>query len=309
MDGRIWIRLLALVVSFFGLCAFADLPPYELVLLENPNFRDHTCESTVDRLRLTKSALDSYACDGKQEFQFIPELFVSNAAGDSLRIKASKSAEFVIYRSANQIENTSDPFIKDALKVLSTLESLPSGRLLIDRLRHSPFPLTITLGTPHFWPSDDAGNAHKGLMMAQALQHLVTLRWEDINQQFDHVGAGGPISFNPNLGSVLIEADGQKREAPPYTVLAHEMYHAFDGIRGLLDRRILSGDGYEFTEVTEYRASYFENRIRFESGLRYRKYYGAESGDRSLLDANGNPLFIPATCLKAAYCKSRKRHF
>jgi hypothetical protein len=103
------------------------------------------------------------------------------------------------------------------------------------------------------------------------------------------------------MEKAYVESDGKKRIAPVHTILAHEMFHAFDGIRGLFDRRKVDGPTYEYTEVLEYRGAYFENKIRAELGRKYRKYYGgSDQASGSLLDSDGNPFLFPAPCLKKA---------
>ncbi len=306
MRARTWNSIFVFSLLAFALHASAALPPYHLTLLENRDFRDHEWSSALESLRLTEEDLPPYRCDGVQEFQVLPELLHPSPNDLALRIKIPSSSEILVARSEGlfRLNGTradrrqlADEFVKAVRESITRLEGLPSGKLLLDRLRRSPYPLTISAGHPHFWPSDDDDRPLKGFMMAQAIQNLVTLRWPDYGLPFIHVGAGGSISFNPKLKALFIESDGQKRVALPHIILAHEMFHAFDGIRGLLDRRMVTGEAFEFSEVTEYRAAYFENRIRAESGLLYRKYYGDETGAGGLLGADGEPMLIPAPCL------------
>jgi hypothetical protein len=75
------------------------------------------------------------------------------------------------------------------------------------------------------------------------------------------------------------------------------MYHAFDSIRGLLDMRFVSGENYEYQLASEYRAVYFENLMREELGIKFRKYYGSHSEWADVLDENDRPILIPSPCL------------
>lgn len=287
----------------------ADLPPYVLKQIENPKFTDHTLDLATTRLHVSRADLTPYQCDGKQEYTLLPALLHSSSAGTSLRIKASQSESTVVYQSTvNAVaELSTDPFVEIAFEALKKIASLPSGKVLLDRLEHSPYPLTITGGDTRFVAYDDAGKAYWGTAMAQAIQSLTTLRWEDGPMQFDHIGAGGRIRFDPKAEIINIESDGEERVGLSYVNLAHEMFHAFDAIRGLYDGRIVDGPAYEIAAVTEYRASYFENRIREESGLHYRKYYGdGTDGTGSLLDENGRPKLIPSPCLGTPMAEAKQ---
>ena len=303
----------ALVV--FGAEA-ASLPRHRLVQIENDDFEYHSLRKALRKLHFADvRKREPYRCDGKQEFELLPELIHPNPKSDSLRIQSWKGKELGVYRSgtlysADGVSDAGpslreDPFVKIVLGTLSTLETLPSGAILLDRLEHSPYPLTIRYTAPHFWAEDSSGKPLKGMMMAQAIQLLNTQSWPNYGDEFDHVGAGGEIGYDPKLSSLFVEDDGVKRPAATHVVLAHEMMHAFDGIRGLLDRREVVGKKFEFIEVTEYRATYLENRIRKESGLHYRKYYSEGDGPGSLLGDDGNPMLFPAPCLKRAFHYSR----
>ena len=81
-------------------------------------------------------------------------------------------------------------------------------------------------------------------------------------------------------------------------ILAHEMYHAYDGMRGLLDRRFVKSDTHEFQPVCEYRAVRLENSLRKSLGYKYRKFYShTEGSDQDMLDDNGEPIKIPTPCI------------
>ena len=100
-----------------------------------------------------------------------------------------------------------------------------------------------------------------------------------------------------------IESDNITRPSPVLSAFAHELYHAFDSVRGLLDRRGVVGDNMEFMELTEYRAVYFENVIRKNLGRKYRKYYSSvdlndpAQAASSMLDKSGQPYLLPSPCL------------
>jgi hypothetical protein len=300
-----WAFALNIVVLAFG--AYADRPAYRLFQIENSDYVDHDYDETLDQLYVTNWDLRFYRCNGEQEYNLLPELRFKKRKANSLRIQTYKSEQIAIYRDGQLFRDDAktragddlkkDLFIAYVLTSLAKLEALPSGKTILDRLEHSPYALTIRYGTPHFWPEDYEKRVPHGMMMAQAIQLLVTLRWPEYGEEFDQIGAGGEIKFDPKMNSKFVEDDGIERSAPPEVELGHEMMHAFDGIRGLLDRRQVDGPAFEPIEVTEYRATYFENQIRKESGLHYRKLY-SEGDPGSLLGKDGKPMLVPAPCLK-----------
>lgn len=312
MKSKSWSWLLVLNVVVLSLAARAENPPYELVRVENNDFRDWTSAELLERLGVTREDLEPYRCDGKREYAVLPELLRTNPLGDSLRVQLYSpdaefgSSEILIYRQGTFYKRNgnpagkwlrSNPFVVHVEAALEKLAALPTGKVLLDRLAHSPYPLTIRFGRPHFGATNDKGEDNHGMEMATAIQYLVTLRRADYGFQFNRIGTGGYIDFNPKLQAEFIEADDVKRPALPHTVLAHEMFHAFDGIRGLFDRRLIKGAAYETTEVMEYRGTYMENQIRTESGLQFRKYYGQTPSTGSLLGDDGKPMLLPTPCL------------
>ncbi len=76
--------------------------------------------------------------------------------------------------------------------------------------------------------------------------------------------------------------------------LAHELYHAYDITRGLLDQRTVVDSVISRTEVAEIRGVYFENMVRADFGYAYRDSYG----DRGTLLKNGRPIWIKEPCIK-----------
>jgi hypothetical protein len=147
--------------------------------------------------------------------------------------------------------------------------------------------VTITQdGSPGFDASLLNDKPNSGVESTQTIEYLLTLRKSDYrsnqNKSFSQFGAGGYVKFHPMAQVSLIESDDQSRIAPPEIILAHELFHAFDGVRGLMDRRFVDGQEMQFTSVNEYRATYFENQIRKASKLKYRKHYGSERNRGSL---------------------------
>jgi hypothetical protein len=279
-------------------------PPYELVAFENSHYRDFTRAELETAIGADAVLLSDHACDGRQERELLPEPAPTNLGRDSLRVRASRTGEIYLYREGRfhrmdgaPIPRPEGAFFADAASALVTLEKLPHGRALLRLLEKSRFPLVLEPGKwMRFNPSDD-GRTGSGLQMASALMIFHRGRKTTENLPFRSIGVGGEIIWDPHSTMMRTESDGKKRIVPPHVSLAHEMYHAFDSVRGLLDTRLVWGPSdYEATQVLEYRAVYFENQVRAESGIRYAKYYGSEEG-ADLLDDQGVPILMPAPCL------------
>lgn len=295
--------------------ARADLPPFRYTVLSTGTDTVQKREILLRQLGASEPDLLPYRCDGNQEYVLFPKLLRANRAGNSLRIKLYGSSDLLVYKEGSfysiagdrlDLDTLSDPFLPHVADALEKLEDLPTGKVMLDRLEHSPYPLRIVYGGLHFNAIGDDGKSYGGTDMAAAVSYLAALVRPASVFQFDRIGTGGDIGFDPLYEDTFVEADMRNRAAPPHVLLAHEMFHAFDAIRGLLDRRSVSGEAYEFINAKEYRATYLENRIRKESGLKYRKYYESYSDPAlldgqapkgSLLGPDGKPMLIPAPCL------------
>src|SRR5690606_10353523 len=108
------------------------------------------------------------------------------------------------------------------------------------------------------------------------------------------------IFWEPQSYATFVEEDLRERAVPTAIALAHEMFHAYDAVRGLLDRRFVEHAELEFIPLAEYRASYFENVLRKNMGHKYRKFYGNSANRESsvdLLNKEGKPIFLPTPCI------------
>lgn len=267
---------------------------YTLQQAENHHYRDYTREEMVSRFGENGKILPHYQCNGKDEFDPFWPAVRQNEKEDSLRIRLYKSEEMIVYRKGNYYKlngkperNLSDRFVKYVKDALEKIEAVPEGAALLRHLERSHFPLTITFGGNMFNPKEEKGPPYKGIYMANALAILDHGRMSSENILFYDIGVGGDISWNPKTEGL-----------PPYVALAHEMYHAFDSIRGLIDMRFVVGEHYEHAFVSEYRAVWFENIFRKAEGLPYRTHYGQESSGPGLLDEHGEPRKMPSPCLK-----------
>ena len=280
--------------------------PYQLIQFENSEFRDYTPAELIGLIGSDAQYLPEYGCDGKHEFQLFTPLDDENPNADSLTVRSASGRTYVYRDGAMdpQAAADSDPFVAQAIRALAILESRPSAARLLSLLERSRYPVEIARGGNRFDPHEVNGRSSFGIQEAQVLVYLNTLRKADSIIPFHQLGVGGTVNWDPTGKYLARESDGELRPTLPEIALSHELYHAYDSIRGLLDQRMVDGAAYEFEPVLEYRGVYFENRIRAESNVRYRRNYDSNIADAnapSLLDADGNPVLIPSACLASQH--------
>lgn len=309
---NILILMILVVLNFSSISSAQMAPPeiYKLVLAENNHFRDWTHDELKDKIRLHQELINLNVCNGN-ESKLLPDLLQVNPNKNSLRIIGTTDKVVLVYKNgatfdmkskAIPIHKISDSFSKSTVTVLNQLWKIPEGRRLIELMQKSIYTVTLAESTaPRFEIIGSSGVANFGFEEATAMQHFVTLRKSgEVRIPFAQFGAGGNIRFKPGFKMQNTESDNVKRDVPSAVILGHEMFHAFDGVRGLMDRRFVNGSSMEFIEVTEYRATYFENQIRKGLGRKYRKYYSGSVGEtpnQSLLDKKGQPYLFPTPCL------------
>jgi hypothetical protein len=277
---------------------------YELLAFENDSFRDFSMDEFREKIGENQWLLPYYVCNGRDEYDPFHLPLRSNPERNSLRVRAHDSQEILIYRegeffdqSGRRVRNFSDPMFRLVAEALRRFEGLASTSQLLRLLEASYFPITIRFGGNMFDPQIEHGKHSPGIYMAQAIMYFVRGRMADDSLTFNNIGVGGDIRWHPRLRMKTIEADGVERELDPHVALAHEMFHALDSIRGLIDFRMVRGQRYESQMISEYRAVFFENLVRKEMGLKYRKYYSEKQGP-GMLDERGEPHQLPAPCLK-----------
>lgn len=285
------MKLLSMLM-FFSLSAFAQ--DYTLNQAENDHYRDYSRQELMERLGEEASALlPAYACDGVKELDPFWEAPRQNEKGDSLKIALYKSEERLIYKQGKYFKpngelarDLSDVFVAFTVDALKKIEAFPEGAKLLRALEKSHFPLTIIFGGNAFSPHA-LGRAHIGIYQANALSVFSHGRMTSEDIPFQDIGAGGNIGWNPKT-----------KDLPPHIALAHEMFHALDSVRGILDMRFVDGANYESAFVSEYRAVYLENMARKAAGVELRTHYGQEQTGPGVLDENGEPRKMPWPCLK-----------
>jgi hypothetical protein len=281
-----------LLLIFFVFPLLAGAQEFARNQFENEHYRSFTREEFVTRLGENGHRIPLYHCNGDHELDpyWMPR---KNFKQDSLNVQFYKEEVKLTYRAGKffdqrerEVKNYNNAFFKYIKPVLKSLESIPETAKLLLMLQYSPFPLTIMLGNNSFNPKEENGANYRGIYMANAIALMDHGRMTSEIVPFYDVGVGGIIYWNPT-----------DDELPGEVTLAHEMYHAADSIRGILDMRFVQGLGYESAMVSEYRAVFFENIVRESLNLNLRSHYSESSGP-GLLDREGKPRFISAPCLK-----------
>jgi Effector protein len=285
-------------------------PPnkYALILPENEHFRTWTALELKSKITVNQDLIELNVCNGDEK-KLLPNLLKENSKKDSLKIKAVSDGSIYTYIDEKifddktneiKISKIKDRFVKETLLLLSQLQKIPQGARLIGLLQKSLYSLTLVSNSfPRFEMIGSSGKPNMGFEEGTAIQHFVTLRKTgQIQIPFSQFGCGGNINYNPKMKMQNIESDDIKRDVPAVVMLAHELFHGFDGVRGLMDRRFVDGLQMESNEVSEFRATYFENQIRKAIGRKYRKYYSENKLGDSLLDKNNQPYLFPTPCLR-----------
>ncbi len=278
--------------------AFAQSPVPDFTIQDHNyvDFLDYTESDFVRRLGVDPASLEHYRCNGVNEHDlFFPPL-KENDRADSLRVLGNNGAkEPVVYRkgayyklSGKFTSDGGNPMLIQTMKELQKLERIKDGAKLLRFLERAAYPVSIELGNNQYVNRVDGKN-FRGDHMASLLMYMAQGKMTGVNVPFNAIGNGGVIYWSPNM----------KNGLPPHIILGHELYHAFDAIRGLADSRKVVGETYERLEVSEFRATYFENLIRKASGYKLRTHYLDENaGGPGLLDSRGKPRLIPSPCLR-----------
>jgi len=177
-------------------------------------------------------------------------------------------------------------FLGDAVGALSDLSKSKAGKEEVSALESSSNTFTIKdaqlnpvkAGANQFIASDRAA-AYAGEAEDQGDSPFGT-PWG---------GSGGTIYFNPSDATAGTVSEVGGTGFHPETNLGHELFHAWDADRGLLNDAIVNG-----LNTSEWRATYYENQIRDQLGLPLRNEYNLKTGTVNILDANGKPIPVEA---------------
>jgi hypothetical protein len=281
-------------LALIGLLSLsAQAVDYTLYQAENQHFKDYTYQQLAERMGENSELLAHYRCNGSNEFNLFWEPPRHNPLRDSLRVKLPTQEVVLVYKDGTFYNQkgrharfSNDEFFIALKSAMKKIEAFPEGRQLLRQLERSHFPLTIVRGANSFNPKEENGQSYRGIYMANALSIFSHGRMTSEVVPFHDIGVGGHIGWNPRTADL-----------PAHVALAHEMMHALDSIRGLLDMRFVIGDSYEQAFISEYRAVYIENLARKSVNFPYRTHYGNDVSGPGVLDENGQPRMMPSPCL------------
>jgi len=295
--------LLTLFLALLTLDSYAL--DYELVSFTSTPAK--TPEMLLKMTNKRRADLAPFNCmESTREELFTPRLN-ENEKQDSLRFSDSKGNIYIYKNSklisldGKTINKVRDRFLKSLLKTMKRLESFPESKQLINELQSSLYIFTIMYGGNRYDPSPIDGRSYLHGNEAGFISMLDDMRPMIEQFPFTNIGYGGKILWNPNIKASFVESDYQERQVDADLVLVHEMYHAYDGMRGLLDRRFVKADNLEFQPVCEYRAVRMENIMRARFGDHYRRFYSKPSDlyiDKDMLDENNEPEILPTPCVQ-----------
>ncbi|WP_062061805.1 M91 family zinc metallopeptidase [Aquimarina longa] len=186
-------------------------------------------------------------------------------------------------------------FLKKTVNALTAIANSAEGASMISELESSDNNFTIVNAKTSQFNNSDSYKAFANQWRTDPAQAASYAAIQNGGRDFSG-GAGGTIHWNPS-GAPLVTLSGTRTNGT--TDLAHEMFHALDSNRGLLDSRVHNG-----LKRSEWQATYRENVLRTQLGLPIRSHYktslnaatGARSGlpPRMLSPAPTNSPILPS---------------
>jgi RHS repeat-associated protein len=193
-----------------------------------------------------------------------------------------------LFLNGNEFTGKQSGFLKKTTKALNKLSTTTYGKNMVDDLSNSNNEIRIEESNLNRYIPNDDGHPGTNIVTnnTYALQIMEEGKKKVPHLPFDQIGDGGTIKW-----------DGSS-----FLVLGHEMVHAHDGDRGLLDTRYAEFNGGK-AEIREIRAVYGTNKMRQELGIKLRKQY--VPGQSRLIDKSGNPLNYTNPILKTLFNQFR----
>ena len=177
-----------------------------------------------------------------------------------------------------------DKFTQKTVDALGQIAKGSEGASMISELQSSNNIYTIENGESQFNNSNKY-KAYANQFATDPTQagtlDLLTQSGIDISG-----GSGGAVQWNPS-GGLLSTVNGMQTNA--ITDLAHEMFHALDSNRGLLDDR-LEND----VKRDEWQAVYRENILRSQLGNPLRNFYQHEIDEDGVKSGIGPSMLSPS---------------
>ena len=183
--------------------------------------------------------------------------------GDSVFIKNNK--DILLYdngtlrnKDGSEYLGKQTSFTKKVREALNIIGSTKEGQAMLSELQSSNNSYTIQKSTRQY--NYESKFVYEDMDRAHALQMA-----ETTGKPLLKGGAGGDIYWN-SKGTLLNTEKGYQKNS--IIDLGHELFHALDANRGLLDGRVYNG-----LSRKEWQATYRENILRQELHLPLRTYY------------------------------------
>ncbi len=282
---------------------------YELISFSPTKPR--TQEEILKESNQKRENLQSFKCDNQNRMELFFDTAIQNMAMNSLKVYSKKEDKTYTYfdgklfNENNNRVRSRDKFVKRALKVLTRYEKNPETRRLVSELQGSPYPFVIKKGGNRYSPNHTHERPNWHNNNVTMIMNLDERRPMIDRLPFSQIGYGGQILWNPSTKASFMESDNVIRKVNTDIILAHEMLHAYDGMRGLLDRRFVKSETHEFQPVAEYRAVRMENIVRKAMGYKHRRFYSTPSVkntneldfNQDMLDENNETIILPTPCI------------
>jgi RHS repeat-associated protein len=189
-------------------------------------------------------------------------------------------------------------FLKKTVNSLGKINSVSDGSKVISTLQSSTNNFTIK--NSNLNPRQDANGQGRTEFVEDNHNKEYGVALTAIGSPNASLGGtGGTIYFDPSGSTGAVPVQGGSTDINPTTNLAHEMFHAYEANFGMANNDDVLGTGLG---RLEYRAAYFENQIRAGLGAKLRTEYwfrnaAGGQGIAPLLDASGNPIYVPPTTI------------
>jgi RHS repeat-associated protein len=216
--------------------------------------------------------------------------------GDTLKIHHKKKdyiyQDGKLYNSdGTAYTGKSKGFLKQTVKALNKIRSKEGGegRKAVEQLQNSENNFTIKSASANNQFNRFIPTNWNNAQAVQVINQLGALA--DPTQSFNAIGSGGTIYFDPTGATV----NGQTFS--PEILLTHEIGHAVDADKGLMDRTSIKINGVCCEERTEARATYLQNMVALELRRKneLRVYYGGTELPPMppALIKDGRPVYVP----------------
>jgi RHS repeat-associated protein len=176
-------------------------------------------------------------------------------------------------------------FVKRTMNALNDIKKYAEGVATVNELENSENNFTIQYNNKCEFKEDNSNKAYWQQKQSDLDGNYGNKALVESGKDYSG-GSGGTIGWNM-VGELLPTTQGTQRHG--VLALAHELFHALDANRGLLDDRLYLG-----IKRSEWQAVYRENMLRKQMGEPYRTYYNTDeqhngAGAR-MLDVNKRPM-------------------